>query len=124
MLSVRDSPGLCSVLGQEELDELLAQRDKINLRLQKMFDRQTDPWGIKVTALEVRDLILPDSMKQRRPARGRVGAGMRRAKNHKRRRPEFQSAQKTRAGGIDDFRATDCSATPLLTDDEEDFERS
>ena len=73
MLSVRDSPGLCSVLGQEELDELLAQRDKINLRLQKMFDRQTDPWGIKVTALEVRDLILPDSMKRatagQRPSR-------------------------------------------------------
>src|SRR6516225_6149576 len=51
---------LRSVLGQAELDELLSQRDKINLRLQEIIDRQTDPWGIKVTAVEVRDVILPD----------------------------------------------------------------
>ena len=55
---------LRSVLGQAELDELLSQRDKINLRLQEIIDRQTDPWGIKVTAVEVRDVILPDSMKR------------------------------------------------------------
>src|SRR6202022_2963147 len=55
---------LRSVLGQAELDELLAQRDKINMRLQEIIDRQTDPWGIKVTAVEVRYLILPDSMKR------------------------------------------------------------
>jgi SPFH domain / Band 7 family len=53
-----------SVLGQAELDELLSQRDKINLRLQEIIDRQTDPWGIKVTAVEVEDVILPDSMKR------------------------------------------------------------
>jgi len=46
---------LRSVLGQAELDELLSQRDKINLRLQEIIDRQTDPWGIKVIAVEVRD---------------------------------------------------------------------
>src|SRR5215510_193306 len=46
---------LRSVLGQAELDELLSQRDKINLRLQEIIDRQTDPWGIKVTAVEVKD---------------------------------------------------------------------
>ena len=45
---------LRSVLGQAELDELLSQRDKINLRLQEIIDHQTDPWGIKVTAVEVR----------------------------------------------------------------------
>ena len=52
------------MLGQAELDELLSQRDKINLRLQEIIDRQTDPWGIKVTAVEVRDVVLPDSMKR------------------------------------------------------------
>src|SRR6201993_1063514 len=55
---------LRSVLGQAELDELLSQRDKINLRLQEIIDRQTDPWGIKVTAVEVKDVVLPDSMKR------------------------------------------------------------
>src|SRR5438094_3845690 len=55
---------LRSVLGQAELDELLSQRDKINLRLQEIIDRQTDPWGIKVIAVEVRDVVLPDSMKR------------------------------------------------------------
>jgi regulator of protease activity HflC (stomatin/prohibitin superfamily) len=55
---------LRSVLGQAELDELLSQRDKINLTLQEIIDRQTDPWGIKVTAVEVKDVVLPDSMKR------------------------------------------------------------
>ena len=45
-------------------NELLSQRDKINLWLQEIIDRQTDPWGIKVTAVEVRDVVLPDSMKR------------------------------------------------------------
>src|SRR6201984_2341280 len=57
---------LRSVLGQAELDELLSERDKINLRLQEIIDRQTDPWGIKVTAVEVKDVILPDSMERAR----------------------------------------------------------
>lgn len=55
---------LRSVLGQAELDELLAHREKINLTLQEILDRQTDPWGIKVTAVEVRDVVLPDGMKR------------------------------------------------------------
>src|SRR5918911_831996 len=55
---------LRSVLGQAELDELLAHREKINVTLQEIIDRQTDPWGIKVTAVEVRDVILPDGMKR------------------------------------------------------------
>ena len=55
---------LRSVLGQAELDELLAHRDKINLHLQEIIDRQTDPWGIKVTAVEVKDVSLPDGMKR------------------------------------------------------------
>lgn len=55
---------LRSVLGQAELDELLAHREKINQKLQEIIDRQTDPWGIKVTAVEVKDVALPDGMKR------------------------------------------------------------
>jgi regulator of protease activity HflC (stomatin/prohibitin superfamily) len=55
---------LRSVLGQSELDELLSHRETINLKLQEIIDRQTEPWGIKVTSVEVRDVVLPDSMKR------------------------------------------------------------
>jgi len=55
---------LRSVLGQAELDELLSHREKINMQLQEIIDRQTDPWGVKVTAVEVKDVALPDSMKR------------------------------------------------------------
>jgi regulator of protease activity HflC (stomatin/prohibitin superfamily) len=55
---------LRSVLGQAELDELLAHREKINQTLQEIIDRQTDPWGIKVTSVEVKDVVLPDGMKR------------------------------------------------------------
>jgi regulator of protease activity HflC (stomatin/prohibitin superfamily) len=112
---------LRSVLGQAELDELLSQRDKINLRLQEIIDRQTDPWGIKVTAVEVRDVVLPDQHEAHDGRPGRVGAGAP-SKNHKRRR-RVSSRAKTRAGGIDDFRAIR-PATALLTDDEGNFERA
>jgi len=55
---------LRSVLGQSELDELLAHRDKINHILQEIIDRHTVPWGVKVSAVEVRDVILPEDMKR------------------------------------------------------------
>jgi regulator of protease activity HflC (stomatin/prohibitin superfamily) len=55
---------LRSVLGQVELDDLLAQRDKLNQQLQLLIDRHTDPWGVKVSAVEVRDVILPEDMKR------------------------------------------------------------
>ncbi len=55
---------LRKVLGQSELDELLAHREKINLQLQEIIDRQTDPWGVKVSMVEVRDVVLPDGMKR------------------------------------------------------------
>src|SRR5499427_7644029 len=55
---------LRSVLGQAALDDLLSQRDVINQKLQEIIDRQTEPWGIKVTAVEVKDVALPDSMKR------------------------------------------------------------
>jgi regulator of protease activity HflC (stomatin/prohibitin superfamily) len=55
---------LRSVLGQSPLDDLLSQRDIINQKLQEIIDRQTEPWGVKVTAVEVKDVSLPDSMKR------------------------------------------------------------
>jgi regulator of protease activity HflC (stomatin/prohibitin superfamily) len=55
---------LRSVLGQHELDELLSQRDRINQQLQQVIDETTEPWGIKVTLVEVRDVVLPDTMKR------------------------------------------------------------
>lgn len=55
---------LRSVLGQAPLDDLLSQREVINLKLQEIIDRQTEPWGVKVTAVEVKDVALPDSMKR------------------------------------------------------------
>lgn len=55
---------LRSVLGQAPLDDLLAQRETINQHLQEIIDRQTEPWGVKVSAVEVRDVALPDSMKR------------------------------------------------------------
>ncbi len=53
---------LRSVLGQAPLDDLLSQRETINQKLQEIIDRQTEPWGIKVTAVEVKDVALPDTM--------------------------------------------------------------
>jgi regulator of protease activity HflC (stomatin/prohibitin superfamily) len=53
---------LRSVLGEVELDELLSQREKLNLRLQGVLDQHTDPWGVKVTMVEVKQVDLPESM--------------------------------------------------------------
>jgi regulator of protease activity HflC (stomatin/prohibitin superfamily) len=55
---------LRSVVGQVELDELLAHREKLNERLQKIIDEQTEPWGVKVTIVEVKDVELPQSMQR------------------------------------------------------------
>ncbi|HET9555157.1 MAG TPA: slipin family protein [Anaeromyxobacteraceae bacterium] len=55
---------LRSVLGQAELDDLLAQRDKINRQLQEIIDRHTEPWGVKVTAVEVKQVDLPEEMRR------------------------------------------------------------
>jgi regulator of protease activity HflC (stomatin/prohibitin superfamily) len=55
---------LRSVLGQSPLDDLLSQRDVINQKLQEIIDKQTGPWGIKVTSVEVKEVALPDSMKR------------------------------------------------------------
>ena len=83
---------LRSVIGQAELDELLAQRDKLNQKLQEIIDRQTDPWGVKVTAVEIKDVALPETMKR---------AMARQAESERERRAkiimaegEFQAAEK------------------------------
>ena len=55
---------LRSVLGQSDLDELLIHREEINHKLQRIIDVQTEPWGIKVSIVEVKDVELPDTMKR------------------------------------------------------------
>ena len=70
---------LRSVCGQAELDELLAEREKINARLQEILDLQTDPWGIKVVGVEVKHIDLPQEM-QRAMARQAEAERERRAK--------------------------------------------
>lgn len=70
---------LRSVLGQHELDELLVERDAINAKLSAIIDRQTEGWGIKVNAVEVKDLEIPESM-QRAMARQAEAERERRAK--------------------------------------------
>jgi regulator of protease activity HflC (stomatin/prohibitin superfamily) len=70
---------LRSVCGQAELDELLSEREKINARLQEILDTQTDPWGIKVSTVEVKQIDLPPEM-QRAMAKQAEAERERRAK--------------------------------------------
>lgn len=70
---------LRSVLGQSELDDLLSQRDKINQKLQQIIDSHTDPWGIKVSNVEVKQIDLPQEM-QRAMARQAEAERERRSK--------------------------------------------
>jgi regulator of protease activity HflC (stomatin/prohibitin superfamily) len=83
---------LRSVLGQVELDELLAARDSINHRLQEILDRQTGPWGVKVANVEVKQIDLPGEM-QRAMARQAEAERERRAKVIAA-EGEFQASQK------------------------------
>ena len=70
---------LRSILGQAELDELLAEREKLNQALQQVIDRQTEPWGVKVSTVEVKNVDLPQEM-QRAIARQAEAERERRAK--------------------------------------------
>lgn len=70
---------LRSVLGQHELDDLLTERDQINQKLSAIIDRQTEPWGIKVISVEVKDVEIPETM-QRAMARQAEAERERRAK--------------------------------------------
>ncbi|MEX5217922.1 MAG: slipin family protein [Nitrospiraceae bacterium] len=83
---------LRSVLGQMQLDDLLAKRDEINAELQRIIDQQTEPWGVKVSAVEVKNVDLPQEM-QRAIARQAEAERERRAKIiHA--EGEFQAAQR------------------------------
>jgi len=85
---------LRSVLGQSQLDEILAEREKINLKLQQIIDSQTDPWGIKVSTVEVKHVDLPPEM-QRAMAKQAEAERERRAKIiHA--EGEFQASKKLR----------------------------
>ncbi len=82
---------LRNVIGQSELDELLAEREQVNRKLQQIIDEATEPWGIKVSVVEVKDVELPDNMK-RAMARQAEAERERRAKViHA--EGEFQAAQ-------------------------------
>jgi regulator of protease activity HflC (stomatin/prohibitin superfamily) len=90
---------LRSILGQAELDELLAEREKLNQALQQVIDRQTEPWGVKVSTVEVKNVDLPQEM-QRAIARQAEAERERRAKviNAE---GEYQAAQRlTEAAAI------------------------
>ncbi|MEW6713997.1 MAG: slipin family protein [Nitrospirota bacterium] len=83
---------LRSILGQSQLDDLLAKRDELNAQLQKIIDEQTEPWGIKVTTVEVKNVDLPQEM-QRAIAKQAEAERERRAKViHA--DGEFQASQK------------------------------
>jgi regulator of protease activity HflC (stomatin/prohibitin superfamily) len=79
MIEQRAQTTLRSVLGEVELDDLLSQREKLNSRLQAIIDEQTEPWGIKVTKVEVKAVDLPQEM-QRAMARQAEAERERRAK--------------------------------------------
>jgi regulator of protease activity HflC (stomatin/prohibitin superfamily) len=70
---------LRSVLGQSDLDHLLTERDKLNARLQEIIDEQTEPWGVKVSIVEIKDVEIPPNM-QRAMARQAEAERERRAK--------------------------------------------
>jgi regulator of protease activity HflC (stomatin/prohibitin superfamily) len=85
---------LRSTLGQAELDDLLTERDKVNRRLQEIIDGHTEPWGVKVSVVEVKDVDLPEPMKRSMAAQAEAER-LRRAKVINA-QGEFQAADKLR----------------------------
>jgi len=83
---------LRSVLGQHLLDELLAERDKISETLREIIDEATDPWGVKVSSVEIKDVELPDAMKRSMAAQAEAERERRAKIIHA--EGEFQAAQK------------------------------
>lgn len=87
-----------SVLGQSDLDELLAQRDKLNQILQKIIDEATSPWGVKVTAVELKDVEMPQSMQRAMAAQAEAERDRRAKIIHA--DGEFQAAQRLADAGV------------------------
>ena len=83
---------LRNVLGQSELDELLAKREKLNQMLQKIIDEHTDPWGIKVSTVEIKDVELPEGMRRSMAAQAEAERERRAKVIHA--DGEFQASQK------------------------------
>jgi len=90
---------LRNILGQSELDELLTQRDKLNQMLQKIIDEQTDPWGVKVSIVEIKQVELPETMRRSMAAQAEAERERRAKIIHA--EGEFQaSAKLAQAGAI------------------------
>ena len=90
---------LRNVLGQSELDELLSQREKLNETLQKIIDEQTDPWGVKVSAVEIKEVELAETMRRMMAAQAEAERERRAKIIHA--EGEFQAAEKlAKAGAI------------------------
>ena len=119
--SLMSQTTLRSVLGQAPLDDLLSQRESINQKLQEIIDRQTEPWGVKVTAVEVKDVALPDTMK-RDGETGRSRAVT--SDEDRQRRGRISGRGKNGAGRGDDEQGADCAATALPANHARNFQRT
>lgn len=89
---------LRSVCGQVELDEILAKRDKINLQIQEILDKHTDPWGVKVVTVEVKTIDLPEEM--RRALAKQAEAERERRSKVIHAEGEFQAAEKLKDAAV------------------------
>jgi regulator of protease activity HflC (stomatin/prohibitin superfamily) len=88
---------LRNVLGQSELDELLSQREALNQKLQQIIDEQTDPWGVKVSIVEIKDVELPETMRRSMAAQAEAERERRAKVIHA--DGEFQAAAKLAEAG-------------------------
>jgi len=88
---------LRNVLGQSELDELLAQREKLNQALQRIIDEHTDPWGVKVSTVEIKEVELPETMRRMMAAQAEAERERRAKIIHA--EGEFQAAERLAEAG-------------------------
>lgn len=89
---------LRNVLGQSELDELLAERDRLNQMLQRIIDEHTDPWGIKVATVEIKEVELPEQMRRSMAAQAEAERERRAKIIHA--EGEFQASEKLAEAGV------------------------